>query len=204
MQLNTIKTTNLTKYDDCEGQHAFESKRWSCTISGKTVPLVLLMEVLNMEEITGEEEFQDYPYLVSVSLMVARPHKSFYDGEGKPSKSELLYYCHQYMGGVPFDHELIRIDSLNNNIMGELKAKQAKIKTTKHDYGTIAAQEGKGSSFSYPMFKDSESAYEFGKQLIEAYGDTLLGLVGFILDKPINLVGETGWGVLKKQLKGVK
>lgn len=201
MQLNTIKTMNLTMHDDCEGQHVFESKHWSCTISGKKVPLVILMEVLNMEDITGEEE---YPYLVSVSLMVARPHKSFYEGKGKPSKGELLYECHQYIGGVPFDHELIKIDTLNNNIMGELRAKNAKIKTTKHDYGTIAAQEGKGSSFSYPMFKDSESAYEFGKQLIEAYGDTLLGLVGFILDKPINLVGETGWNVLRKQLKGVK
>jgi hypothetical protein len=38
-----------------------------------------------------------------------------------------------------------------------------------------------------------EDALKFNEKLIGAYGNTIMTLVGFYLDQPINLMGETGW-----------
>lgn len=201
-----MKYTNLTGYkDEFEGLHVVDDKSWYCEIDdGKEVPLSLLIEVTDMYGATGEPEFKDYPFVFSVGIIASKPHKSFYEGEGKPTRQGLLYDCNGYMGTIPVDHKLLRTDELNKKLMGELKAKVAKIVTHTHDYGTLAAQEGKGSSISYPQFKTAKDAYEFAKALVDAYGHSIMRLVGFTLDQPINMIGDTGWSQIETMVKGVK
>lgn len=201
MTTSNIKFTGLYS-EDAEGLHIAENKSWHCEINDKKIPLCLIMEVLDMDGATGEPEFKQYPFIVSIGIIAAKPHKSFYEGKGKPNKLGLISDCNGYMGSIPVDHKLLRTDALNKNLMGDLKAKSAKIVTHKQNFGTLAAQEGKGSEISYPQFKTAEDAYNFGRALIENYGNTLMTLVGFTLDQPINMMGEDGWKEIKTMVEG--
>lgn len=200
-----IKFTGLMS-DGAEGLHIAEQKGWQCTLGDddKSVPLCYIMEVIDMHGATGEAEFKKYPYLVSIGMMAVKPHKSFYEGEGKADRLSTIYDCNSYMGSVPVDHKLIQTDSLNKKIMSKLKSGDACLVTQKPQFGTFAAQNGKGAEFQYPQFKTAEAAYEFGKQLIENYGNVTMTLCGFLLDQPINMMGETGWKTIETQVNGRK
>jgi hypothetical protein len=182
------------------------NKEWMCELDDKEVELALHCEISDMFEATGEKEFKEYPYLVSVSIIAANPHESFneLDEKYKPDKFSLIEDCVSYMGGVPVDHKLIETDKLNHDITSKLIAKDAMLVKTTHDFGTVAAQKGRGTVTVYPQFSTEEAAKEWTKELIRLYGNTLMGLVGFVLDAPINMVGDTGWRVVEKQVKGCK
>lgn len=199
MKKSSIK---ITSFDSSEGLHIAENKSWSCHLDDVEVPLCLVLEVVDMDGATGEPEYKDYPYVFSIGIMTSKPSDSFYEGTGKPSKLDLIYDCNSYMGTVPVEHKLLSLDDSNNNYLRKLKAVNAKLITSKHDFGTIAAQQGKGTKFTYPQFKTAEDAFDFGKLLIKKYGDTLMTLVGFTLDQPINMIGETGWKLIEQMHYG--
>lgn len=188
--------------DKSEGITIAENKAWHCELNEKSVPLCLVIEVIDMYEATGEKEFEQYPYLVSIGIMANKPHKSFYEGEGRPNKLDLIYDCNGYMGSIPVDRKFIQTDALNHNITGKLNIKDACLVTVKCDFGTIAAQEGKGSSFIYPQFKTDEAACKYAQELVKLYGNTLMTLVGFTLDQPINLAGDSGWSQIETMVNG--
>ncbi len=176
----------------------------------------ILFEILDMYEATGEKEYKQYPFLVSASIMADKCHKSFgeSDRDFKPTKLDLIYDTNSYMGGVPVDHVLthaIRSHSEGFNDLEEsnfkLVAKQfsaleAKVVTQKQDFGTIAAQKGREHEHSWLQFKTFEAAEKFMKYLIENRVSAMSMLIGFTLDKPINMMGETGWSVMSHQVKG--
>lgn len=182
------------------------NENWHCGLDDQEVELALHCEILNMDEMTGEAEFKEYPFVVSVAIVAANPHESFNElGENdKPSQMSLIEDCMSYMGGVPIDHKLLSTDKINKNITGELKAQDACFKTHTADYGTLAAQESPGSSITYPQFRTEEAAQKWVKELVKLYGDVLMTLVGFTLDQPINMIGDTGWSIVENQVKGRK
>lgn len=194
---------NYTKFTEIyEGHIIAEKKVWTCEVEDKEVPLAIYIEILDMKEATGEPEFKQYPFVVSFGIMAAKPHKSFYEGEGKVERLSLLSDCHSYMGSVPIDHLLLETDKLNKNITLELKAKDAQLTTHKAEFGTLAAQQGKGAEITYPQFKTYEAAEKWAKTMVEKYADVHMMCVGFVLDRPINMMGEPGWNTITKQVEG--
>lgn len=183
------------------------NKNWVCGLSDQdNVELALHCEIVDMDGATGEPEYKEYPYVVSVSIVAAYPHHSFNElmGEDKPDQLSLIEDCMSYMGGVPVDHKLLDMDKDNKDITGNLKAKEACLVTKACDYGTVAAQNGKGTEITYPQFKTEEAAQKWIKELVKLYGDCLMSFVGFTLDQPINMIGDTGWGVIENQVSGRK
>ena len=178
---------------------------WRCGLGDEDdVELALHVEITNMMDATGEPEFTEYPYLVSIGIITAVPHESFYEGTGDVDRLDLISDMVGYMGSIPIDHQLIATDALNHNITESLPCKDAKLVSRVHDYGTVAAQQGRGTRIICPQFKTEQAARNYALQLIELYGDTVMTLVGFTLDRPINMIGETGWSQIEKMHNGVK
>lgn len=201
MKVVTKYKSDIKYTEIVEGQYVAESKHWSCEIDER-IPLAYHIEVLNMDDATGEPEYKQYPFVVSISIIAAKPSKKFYEGDGKADRYSTIYDCVSYMGGVPVDHKFLDTDKLNKNITEELKAKQAKLVTYKANFGTLAAQRGAGAEITYPQFKDHDVALAWAKELVSSYGDMLMTLVGFTLDQPINMAGDNGWSTIEHQVTG--
>jgi len=190
--------------DSYNGLVAF-NPNWVCELDEKEVELALHIEIIDMKEATGEKEYEQYPFLVSISVIAANPHESFNEDEAnKATQMSLIEDCMSYMGGVPIDHKFIETDRLNQDITGNLKAKEAMLITIASNFGTYAAQNGKGSKLTYPQFKTKSAAEIWAKQLVKLYSGSLMTLIGFTLDMPINMMGDIGWGVIEKQSNGLK
>jgi hypothetical protein len=202
---NESKTT-FESMGHGEGHHLALNPNWTCEIEGETIPLALHIEVIDMKDATGEPEFKDYPFLASISIVAANPHKSFDESnDGDAEGLSLVMDAVGYMGGVPVDDKFLSLDKLNQDATGELKAKVAKLVTRSYDYGTTAAREGAGASLTYPQFKTGEAAHKWAVEMIQNYGDVLMGIqVGFILDQPINMAGNDGWETIRKMVEGRK
>lgn len=170
-------------------------------------------EILNMSEATGDPEFKEYPWIVSASLVAHKVHNSFNEADPgyKPDLNSLRWDCLRYMGGVPVDHILANLVKIGDEGQGnafELLAKQfnvfqATVKTVKSQFGTYAAQNGQGAQHSYLQFRTVDDAECFVKMLSKR-AQIMQTMIGFTLDKPINLMGETGWQTMAKQVKGCK
>lgn len=168
----------------------------------------LYVEILDMFDATGESEFEDYPFVAEISIVADKPHKSFAETDRK-DKLNLLYDCHSYMGGVPITHTLT--DGIKSSIeQGEdnfdcvakqFTALEAKVIEKLNSFGTVAAQRGKVKS-KYLQFKTEDAAKKYVQYLLDNRAQALSLMIGFILDKPINLMGDSGWSVISRQVKG--
>lgn len=176
----------------------------------------ILFEMIDMYEATGEAEFKQYPYLVSAGIIADRCHKSFYEGEGKPTKERLIFDTNSYMGTIPVDHILTHAvkssseasNELNESnfsvVANQFKLGQATIVTQKQQFGTIAAQKGIEHEHQYLQFKTEQDAEQFIQYLIKNRVTAIGMLIGFTLDKPVNMAGKTGWSTMEKMVKGCK
>ena len=206
---NGIKTVRIMD------SHIYStSKNWTFGLGDdESRQFGIMFEVIDMDEATGEPEFKDYPFVVSASIVADKPHESFNEGmdEGyKPTKSDLLYNTMSYMGGVPVDHTLS--DAIKNsdesehlNAFDSLSSKfsvnEATVRGETPKYGTVAAQRGPLVEHRYLQFKTQDAAEKYVKLLLDRAG--CLGMmIGFILDRPVNMVGETGWDVISKHVHG--
>lgn len=177
---------------------------WTCEIDGKEVPLAIAVRITDMYEATGDDEFKDCPYLVGFEIIARDPHISIskdmagdeYEGE-RSDYYDVMSYC----GGVPVDHLLLDQD-MAKDFLDNLKAKDGVLVSHKLDFGTIAAQRGPGSVFTYPKFKNLEACEEYIKTLIPL-AKPLMMTCGFILDRPINMAGNSGWETITTQVEGI-
>jgi hypothetical protein len=187
-------------------------KAWTFTLDDdKQRQFGVLYEILDMREYDGEAD-ADYPYLVSAGLIVHKPHASFYEGQSefKPTLRDLRSDCNSYMGTVLIDHVLANATKNGSEGDGEafeLLARQfaineAHIKTIKNTFGTVATQSKPGTEHKYLKFKTVEAAVKYIQLL--AQRAPILSLIGFFLDRPINMVGETGWDQFKTMVYGPK
>ena len=182
---------------------------------GKFRQFGVIFETTDMYDATGDKEFKEYPFIVSAQIMADRCHKSFNENDRvdvKPSKQDLLFDCLMYLGGVPIDHiltdsilggsELGQVDAFQN-VAGYFNINEACVKTAVHQCGTIAAQRGK-VEFKHLQFKTEEAATKFIDYIVAHRLSALSTMIGLILDKPVNLMGTTGWETIEKQVKGRK
>lgn len=187
-------------------------KNWTFSLEdGKSRQFGISYEILDMKDATGEPEFKDYKYVVSASIMAHKVHKSFDEsGNDKPDLFSLRWDCERYMGGIPIDHILqsvTRGDESNEdgfkNIVDQFTPFEAKIVTNEAQFGTYAAQNGRGAEHSYLQFKTIEAAKKY-IQILATRAPIMQALIGQTLDRPINMMGDDGWSVITKQVKGCR
>lgn len=173
------------------------------------IQLALYLDITDMLEATGEKEFEDWPLNMEISLVVARPgplwlEKALGSGSGADSgeisEEQALEESYRYGGGIPVTH--ILLDEISGGESNTTKFSRDEVKwvTKPVTHGTIAAQRGKGYKFRYPMFREDDVALRFAEELLKR-ADGLFGMVGFHLDRPVNMVGDDGWSMIAEQSK---
>lgn len=220
-----MKLINKSKSQGLEIQEINENM---CVVSSPAMTFSLddeklrqfgvVFETCNMYDATGESEFKQYPFVVSASIVAMKPHKSFDENDsGKTDSLSLIEQALGYMGGVCVDHVLTHaiknssesgspddMDESNFDLIAaQFSVKEASLITETHEFGTIAAQMGKGAEFSHLRFKDENAATKYIKLLTERV-PALSMLIGFILDRPLNMVGDDGWKTMNQMVKGCK
>ena len=162
----------------------------------------IVFETLDMYEATGEEEFKDYPYLVSIGIVADKPHKSFDESGGNPCQISLLSDCLGYMGSISVDHVLVNGTKSNaekgENGFEAMASNFTVLEATVKTYKSIFERDEK-----YLSFKTEEAAQKF-IDLVILHRISALGLIGFILDRPINRIGDIGWKQIETMVKGCK
>jgi len=185
-----------------EGHYYATRKDWIAGVGpdDREVQLALYLEITDMYEATGEKEFEQWPYLFEASVVVAHPGPKWL----KDANSELegeegrLFDSYSYGGGVPVTHILLQEISGGGSNISQFGPRSAKWVVKRASHGTVAAQYGKDTEFKYPQFKSDDVALRFAKELLKR-ATALFGMIGFYMDRPINLAGETGWDRLQKQ-----
>jgi len=168
----------------------------------------VVFEITDMDSATGEPEFEHYPFVVSASIVANNMHESFAESD-ETDKLSLILDGYSYMGGVPIDHVLtgdvkssIETKDAFTALCDQFTISEATVKTVKHTHGTVAAQRGAGYEFGYLQFKDEEAARKMVNYLIDHRVEVLSIMIGFILDRPINMMGVDGWSNVRKMVEG--
>lgn len=181
----------MTDKIECIYNHGYQLKQyykngWKCELENG-VPMTILVEVTDMYDATGEEEFKDYSFVFSIGLINKNINQTILnkvvDGDDfTPSVSDVIGY---YGMNCYIDQALIDTDLINQKLINELKINDACLSTYKCRFT--------GQDKTTIRFKTENAAFDFAEMLINSYGDTMMTLIGFTLDKRINLAGETGW-----------
>ena len=205
-----METITANKLEEITtGHFYYTEKNWVFSLEDeKERQFGLYVEILNMGEATGEEAFKDYPFIVSFSLVPDKVHKSYNEEGNTPSKLGLIFDGYSYCGGVPISLE----DTVKGGKEGNgepfdiltrlFSVNEACIKTDKPKYGTIAAQRGPNKEYKYFQFKTEEAALKLVNYIIEHRVSCLGLMIGFTLDRPINMAGNTGWDTFTSLVRG--
>ena len=174
----------------------------------------LFIEILDMFEATGEEEFEDFPINVEISIVAHKPSPEFaevngWDGLDPEDTLAMIECAYSYCGGVPVSHILQDEISREGDkgLAGTLRGidpRGYKIVEKKAEFGTVAAQRGPNYVFSYPRFQDHDNmadARQHVANLLER-ASALGMMIGFILDRPINMAGHSGWSTMTTWVYG--
>lgn len=166
---------------------------------GKDRQFGVAFRVLDMYDATGEDEFKKYPFAVEVDIVLDNPHKSFFEEDIKdPDKYMIIESCMSYMGGVPITHLLEqRVYTNDSKGFGGL------CKNVDKDECKIKSRKDAQGEHKYIMFKTYEAAVKYLTNMVNDRCGVLSIMIGFILDKPVNLIGETGWSVIEHQVRGI-
>ena len=70
----TIKTI----YDNDYSVRQYYKDGWQCE-TDEVIPMTLVVEVVNMLDATGEDEYKDYPVVFSIGMLNKNIHESLKD-----------------------------------------------------------------------------------------------------------------------------
>jgi len=201
MKNSKIKYTTILAFENSgySGHYIAYSPDW---VDYNGNELALHVEVIDMLQATGEDEFEDgYSIVANIGVVALRPHKSFNKSENNnPDNLSLIYDTVSYIGSVPVDDKLQNLD--DNKTMLKLKILDAKLKTHVADFGTVAARYGKGEKFTHPMFKEFSPALRYVKTLIKKHANEMFSNIDDILNEPINMFGNCGYETINKMIEG--
>jgi len=163
-----------------------EDPSWKCEIdNGRSVKLGALFRITNLPDLGLLEEDSPKPWLVESKIY---PHpreldtRVIMDMGVNPSypDEDLIGYMVGYMSGVPFDAQAIVPSDEEADKMPGIKMP---------------------AGIEMPLFKTEQEAREFCERKIRVL-PVVFGLIGFILDAPVNRIGETGWEYLSNMITG--
>lgn len=178
---------------------------------GKERQFGVLFEILDMYDATGEEEFETYPWVVEASIVADKPSAKYkqerYGGwEGMKGRAALIEAAYQYGGGVPITHTIATEISGPEGkglrpLLKGISAEEYEIFETTPHFGTVAAQRGPGVRVELIRFAEEDAARKYVENMMGRL-DALGMMIGFLLDRPINMVGDTGWSVMERWVYG--
>lgn len=132
---------------------------------------------------------KNYPFIIDSGIIVDNPHSSFNEDEYSNHISTIMD-CDAYMGTVPIVNFINKcVSSPNKDAFNELV-----------EYFSI--KECSIVDKNYLQFSTIESCHKYIDFIIKNRLRSLPISVGFILDQPLNMLGETGWDTITKMIKG--
>lgn len=207
-----IKTTYET---DCDTRIYATDPGWTCGLKNDEphIQLGIYAHLINTAEYGYGEAPEDYPILCQFNVVVHNPaindsalescgldRDYFEPFENDPeAQAEAVREMLQDYGssGVPVDSLLVYgiRGHLEKDALGALLEglEGVKLCDSKNPFT--------GEPCKVPWFSSWEDAEEFCKRALKR-GDTLMGLIGFALDKPVNMVGADGWSMIRAQVEG--
>ncbi len=178
---------------------------WVAGLEIKMVKLAAIAEILDYNDIDssliptwGDEE---YPIVVEVAIMVHPDDMSpdyidtILSGSGlgeqdrkdykKDRPLSLLFDAYSYSGGVSVNMETVA--------GGEISKAETLVRKEPSRFGSMIKSR---------YFKDFDNAEDYIRNVYAHNLQVVMMMVGFYLDKPVNLVGTTGWDIIEQQALG--
>lgn len=182
-------------FDLSEYLFAITKKDWVCgTDYNPNIQMVAIFEIIDRDEydLMDEDDNPDFPYIVETSIF-AHP-KSFSkkfmdnfaerdvieDNDGKYPIYYALYDAYMYMGGIHVNPETVQ-------------------GAHKSDVETELVERERGK---FRHFKSFEDAEKYVKDVYIHNMEAIMGLIGFYLDRPWNMLGSTGWDSIYTMTQG--
>lgn len=174
----------------------------------------LVVEAIDLAASGALEDESEFPIIVEISIVAHDPSKHYrekkfggWEGIKAGDRRALIEAAYNYGGGVPVTHILhdVQAPGKRKGLTGALEGvdpQSYKVFDRVAAFGTVAAQRGK-TNYAFPRFRvrewDDLEIY-VGNMIDRA---AVLGImIGFILDKPINLAGHDGWSVMRRWVNG--
>lgn len=171
-------------------------KNWVCgTDYNPNIQLIAIFEIIDRDEydLMDEKDNPDFPYIVESSVF-AHP-KSFSktfvnefaendvieDHGGKYPIHWALLDAYMYMGGIHVNVETVEGAHKCHGVETEL----------------VTTKNGK-----FRHFKSFEDADKYIKDVYVHNMEAVMGLIGFYLDRPWNMIGTTGWDSIYTMTQG--
>ena len=182
---------------------------------GKNRQFGLVVEAIDLAAagVEGEDD-TEFPICVEISIVAHDPSDLYrqeryggWPGIKAGDRLALIEAAYSYGVGVPVTHILhdVKHGDKPKGLVGALDGvdpETYKIFDRVARYGTVAAQRGE-TTLSFPRFRIR--AWDD----LRVYVDNMIGraqvlgiMIGFILDRPINLAGEDGWSVMRRWVNG--
>ena len=197
---------------DCDTRIYASDSNWYCGLeNNERVQLGVYGCVINTAEYGAENAPEGFPFLCQFNIVAHDPainddalrsvgadRDYFVPYENDPeAQAEVMREMLQEYGGanVPVDDLLVHgIHKPGENaLMALLEGLKYKLVENTH-WAT-------GERREIPWFDSWEDAETFVKRALER-ADTLMALVGFTLDRPVNMIGADGWSIIRSQVEG--
>lgn len=185
----------IQKEVGCEGHHLYATDPgWRCGQTERQ-QLGIYVKMENMLEATGDERFEDCPWMVQFEIVPHRPSEkgeafdanemewiNEHAGEDGKYRFELMReHLQGYGAGVPLNRQLTGVTAPGKGLP-----------TPK---GAVQDHEDQ-----WAMFENLEDAQEYAEAMLEQRAQGLMCLIGFVLDAPVNGMGTSGWDWLGDHL----
>ena len=188
-----MKIEDLGEYSEGESMLWMENKSWICQLEDeRNIHLGLMVETINWPEAVGDEApDKEYPVglygeIYVVPKEMSKKFKSSVASSSGITPDEVsVTDVKGYSGGVPVTTVLEGIEG----------AKKPDI-----DSKVIKWKDGRVERY----FKNEEDAKKWAREVYAHNASGLFLLIGFTLDRPVNMIGNTGWDIIRHQKKGTE
>ena len=183
----------ITEIDDSITVLIPKEHEIKCVLSdNKEVKLGVIAEIIDLREFDEQYDNDPYPFVIEFSLIPLEPsqkaiQETFKGYDINPKEVEkpyLIAEIYRYFGGVPFNIESIKAndeDKFLKEIDSEVRTRIQRL------WGEIKVR----------YFRTIEDADKFIKKVAPLRLPALSVMIGFVLDRPLNLVGWTGWDIIE-------
>ena len=177
-------------------------KGWKCVLDDeepeKVVGLGLVFEIIDWNDYDTsaivEEDGVEYPVSLFADILVVPDdldetfRRDVAGASGIDVEDVNVVDVHGYGGGVPATDVMEGF-----KLVGE---KFPNVDSVVKDYGSI------GNSGVVRHFKSVEDGMLWAEKVYSPRAGGMMGMVGFVLDRPINRAGNTGWDDIKQMATG--
>jgi len=160
----------------------------------KDIYLGLICEAIDMRELDEKYDNDPYPVVMETEIVVSPRSLNSdylrsaneYENMSLDSDEMKIYVSYRYCGGVPVNMESIK-GSMTCDVDSEVRTRNHGL------YGEIKIR----------YFRSVADALRYAKTVYKHNAQALFGLVGFYLDRAVNLLGVTGWDIINLQANNI-